>query len=119
MITFKDIDAILIPWAKKHDLHIYTKHKDEEVRTMIFIDQWGDEYHLYAIPDFENSNREIVVGADLSNRADKKHTFYRERKSCHFRKPVALDVLASALNEAWNVIQEWGVKNHKNSKSGA
>jgi hypothetical protein len=118
VISFKDIDQVLIPWAKERNLHIYKEYKDEEVRSMIFVDKWGDVYQLYSIPDFENNNMSVAVGADLSNRGDKKHTFFRERREYHFRKSVALVNMASTLDEAWRTVQEWGSNFHQYTPGG-
>jgi hypothetical protein len=111
-ITYKDIDQILLPWAERHKLHIFTEYKDEEIRSLIVVDQWGDQYGIYAIPDGENGNKTVAVGANLDSRGGKKHTFDRERKQFHFRKSVELPYLEMALNEALELTSAWGLKNN-------
>jgi len=61
-ITYQDIDPILLPWANKHYFHVFTECKDEEVRSIIVIDRWGDQYGIYVIPDWENGNKTVAVG---------------------------------------------------------
>jgi hypothetical protein len=112
-ITYDEIDRVLFPWARAHQISVFTEHKDEPVRAMLFLDQWGDQYEMYAIPDWENGNKTVAVGADLNMRGDKKHTFYRERKRYYFKKSIPLVHLASTLDEAWNVVRELGESSHK------
>ena len=114
-ITYKDIDSILFPWAKKHSFHVFTECKDEEVRSMILVDCWGDQYGIYSIPDWENGNETVAVGADLDKRGSKKHTFYRERKQFHFRKSVELKNLENTLEEALELTRAWGTKNNEDA----
>jgi|GEM_PF-3515493 len=80
---------------------------------MIVVDKWGDEYGIYAIPEWENGNKSVAVGADLHERGGKKHTFYRERKRFHFRKSVELDYLEETLEEALPLTKSWGTKNNE------
>jgi len=116
-ITFKDIDPILLPWAKKHNFHIFTECKDEEIRSMIVVDTWGDQYGIYATPDWENGNATVAVGADLDKRGNKKHTFYRERKQFHFRKSVELKCLERTLEDALESTKAWGAENNEANTS--
>jgi hypothetical protein len=108
-ITYKDIDPILLPWAAKNNFQVFTECKDEEIRSIIVVDKCGNEYGIYAIPDGENDNKSVAVGADLHERGGKKHTFYRERKQFHFRKSVALEYLEKTLEEAFELTRAWGV----------
>ena len=106
-ITYKDIDPILLPWAKKHNFHVFIECKDEEIRSIIVVDTSGNQYGIYAIPDWENGNKTVAVGADLDKRGGKKHTFYRERKQHHFRKSVDLKNLETTLEEALEITKAW------------
>ena len=116
-ISYKDIDEVLLPWSARHNLHVYTECKDEETRDMIFMDQWGDQYEIYAIPDYETGDERVAVGADLCKRGDKNyHAFYRERKEYHFRTSVDLPNLANALDGAWKVTQQWGAQFHAGAR---
>ena len=107
-ISYRDIDRVLLPWAATHELHVYIDCKGEETRAMLFVDKVGDEYEIYAIPDYEAKSELIAVGCDLRKRGNKKHTFFRERAKFHFRKSIGLEDLRDTLDEAWSVIQQWG-----------
>ena len=93
-------------------MHVYTEYKGEEVRSISAVDKWGDQYGLYAVPDCENGNKTVAVGADLEKRANKQHTFYRERKQYHFRKSVDVSALKDTLDEAWLTTNGWSEQLH-------
>ena len=109
-ISYSDIDIVLRPWAVAHRLNILTDCKGEETRAMFLVDPWGDEYELYAVPDWDNNKTAVAVGADLIKRGNKKHTFYRERKEYHHRQSVTLTDLGDALDEAWETIERWSAQ---------
>lgn len=111
-MRYSDIDAILKPWAASRSLHIFTEHKEEEVRIMIIVDDAGDTYHLYAGPDPEDPNypdtRLASVGVSLAQRGNKKyHAFYRERRRFSFAQTVPLSQLSAALDASWQRLHEW------------
>lgn len=116
-ITYNSIDTILLPWARKHDFHVFTECKDEEIRSMIVVDASGNQFGIYAIPDWENGNKTVAVGADLDKRGGKKHTFYRERKQYHFRKSVDLENLGKTLEEVLEITKAWGDKINETASS--
>jgi len=118
-ITYKDIDLVLVPWAAAHKLHLFTECKDEETRAMILTDQWGDQYELYAVPDWQALKTMVRVGADLTKRGTKKHTFYRERKQYHFLKTIEYSKLSETLDEALDQTTKWGSTRHTDAKNGA
>jgi len=109
-ISYSDIDSILKPWAAAHRLIVLTDCKGEETRAMFHVDQWGDQYELYAVPDWKTENTAVTVGADLTKRGNKKHTFFRERRQFHHRQSVALTDLDDALDKAWNKIGQWSAQ---------
>ena len=47
-MRYSDIDPILLPWAATHFLHVQTRHRDEEIRSMAVVDDAADTYQLYA-----------------------------------------------------------------------
>jgi hypothetical protein len=111
-MRYSDIDQVLQPWAAERPLHIYTEHKDEEVRVMAIVDDAGDTYHLYAGPDpkdpaYPNSLL-AVVGVTLSRRGGKNHqAFVRERRRFTYEQSVSLAELSSGLDSAWQRVQQW------------
>jgi hypothetical protein len=115
-IAYNDIDAVLLPWARDHGLHVFTECKDEETRAIVLTDEWGDQYELYSVPDHETQESLVAVGADLVKRTGKAHTFYRERKQYHFRQTGDLTELARLLDRALAKATEWGANYHRSTR---
>src|SRR5687767_10423758 len=46
-MTFSEIDSVLVPWASRRQMQISTQYKDEEVRSMLLVDDQGDTYQLW------------------------------------------------------------------------
>jgi hypothetical protein len=46
-MTFSEIDSVLVPWASRRQMQIFTQYKDEEVRSMLLVDDQGDTYQLW------------------------------------------------------------------------
>lgn len=106
VLRYRELDPILEPWAERHGLQISTRHRSDETRTMIVVDDAGDTYHLFAIPDYQQPNL-TSVGGVLVNRGTKKHTFSRERRQFDFRQSVSFRDVPAALDSAWQRVQEW------------
>ncbi len=102
-VRFSEIDQFFLPWAKSHGLAVYMQVKDEETRTVLSVDSEGNEYQIWAIPEFRPNGSEVSVGAALLRRGNKKHTFYRELKNYEFRVSIPLAQTGSALSEAWGI----------------
>lgn len=90
MGDFSVIDAILIPWARAHGLHVYTGHKQNVVRSMTLYVWMGERHdsigHIWLDPP--NELGLIGVHAALDH--------YREDEA------VPLEELEPALNAAWD-----------------
>lgn len=111
-ITYQEIDAILLPWSRKQDLYVMTAYKDEEVRSIIVVNHFGDEFQIYLAPDTDHEETKVIVGADLLRLGAEKHTFYRERKKFHFRETADLADLEAVLNHALQQTREWTLEFH-------
>ena len=106
-VRFSEIDLFFVPWANGHGLEVYSQAKEEETRSVLPVDAAGNEYQIWAIPEFRVEGLEVSVGAALLRRGGKKHTFYRERKNYEFRVSVPLAQTESALSEAWCAVKKW------------
>lgn len=111
-ITYQEIDSILLPWAKEQVLYVMTEYKDEEVRSISVVNDFGDEFQIYLAPDTDNEETKVIVGAELLRLGGKKHTFHRESKKFHFRKVVDLAGLEAVLNRALQRTREWALEVH-------
>lgn len=114
---FAEIDRFFLPWAKSHGLAVYTQARDEEIRSVLSVGVAGSEYQIWATPELPLSESKVSVGAALLRRANKKHTFYRERKNYQFRVSVPLEQSDSALSEALTIIQRWEEEFSRNGNS--
>ena len=111
-MRYSDIDPILRPWAESRSLYLYTRQHDEQTRVMAVVDDAGDTYHLWAIPDPKDPDYPdaslATVGVSLIKRGDKQHhAFYREARQFTFRQSVSLSQVSTALDEAWQRVNEW------------
>jgi len=43
-MNYADIDKVLTPWSKRLGLHVITKYRDEEVRSIDVVDDAGGRY---------------------------------------------------------------------------
>lgn len=43
------IDAILTEWAARHGLHVQTRYRDEEVRSVDVVDDQGARYQVWLV----------------------------------------------------------------------
>lgn len=51
---YQTVDRVLMPWAKRHGIHVYTTHRDDPVRSMFVVDLSGAQRHLYLDPPNES-----------------------------------------------------------------
>ncbi|MDQ3042190.1 MAG: hypothetical protein M3R11_07390 [Acidobacteriota bacterium] len=54
---YEEIDKILLPWLKKYGLHVFTKYRDDEVRSMNVVDDVGDIYRITISPIDTNTGK--------------------------------------------------------------
>ena len=106
-ISFAEIDEHLQPWARAHSLPVYTEAKGEEIRSVLVIDSAQNQFHIWSIPDFEADYALVRVGAALTSRGNKKHTFHRERRNFVFNTSVPLTQVSTALEQAWLEVVSW------------
>jgi predicted SAM-dependent methyltransferase len=94
-MKYADIDKVLTPWSKRHGLHVFTKYRDEEVRSIDVVDDAGGRYQIW-ISEAENSGRAKV---SAWNYKDKKKTV----------ESSFLD-LEQALEELYSEVMLWMVQ---------
>ena len=46
-MNYAEIDKVLTPWSQRHGLHVSTKHRDEEVRSIDVVDDTGSRYQIW------------------------------------------------------------------------
>lgn len=66
-MSYESIDQIITAWASKHDLHIYTTCRDDEVRSVDLIGSNSHKCQLWIDAPNENGKVEVHVW-DYKNR---------------------------------------------------
>lgn len=49
-MSYELVDPIILKWAQKHTLHIYTQYKDEEVRSVDVTSTRGERFQIWIDP---------------------------------------------------------------------
>jgi hypothetical protein len=49
-MNYQDIDRVLLPWSKRHGLHVLTSYREDEVRYIDVVDDAGNRYEMSISP---------------------------------------------------------------------
>ena len=75
-MRYDPIDPVLVPWAKMHGLFVATQFKDEEVRSIQIVDDFGDSYGLWVdVPHEDGSVRVSIAEHEAQSRDNRRQTF--------------------------------------------
>lgn len=90
-MTFANVDPIIASWAAKHGLHMYTRYRDDEVRSVNLVDNKGQKFQIWIeeLPD----GRFRAVGWDY-----KKRRYESESDAVNFD---------AALEKLLAVVRSW------------
>jgi hypothetical protein len=89
MTDYSTIDPILMAWARKRGVHVYTRHQDCDVRSIMIAEPSGEQRHMYIDPVDDNG----MVGIHAA-----RFDGWRRDRS------VSLGELASALDEVFDAL---------------
>jgi hypothetical protein len=113
------VQMALRSWASLHGLSVAVREHWDAVSTHLLIaDSAGDQYELFATLDpnvEEGAPAEqqafAKIGASLRKRGASKHlAFHRERQRLSHTRVVPLSQVASALDEALDVVRQWSAE---------
>jgi hypothetical protein len=90
-MSYEAIDAPLARWAADHRLHVGTKYRDEEVRSIDIVSQKGRRYQLWIDPPRDGG---IAI-----------HAWDYKKRRADF--DVLVNDLPLALDEALVEIGKW------------
>lgn len=96
VMSYAAVDKILMPWLKRHGLHVSKLHREDEVRAIEVVDDAGDRYQIWISPPDESERVRIFAG-NLKSK--------RKRKSSECES--SLSDLERALEESYSQIMEW------------
>ena len=102
-ISYSDLDPALNAWAERHGLHVFTRSRDYETRTVMVVDDAGDTYSVVIAPSGAGL---VNVGAAVGNRSGRLVT-REERESLRHREQVPLAGLAAALERCYAEVESW------------
>jgi len=91
MTEFADADPILLPWAEKHELHVYRRDRSPPLRSII-VYYWLGTHH------------ESAGHMWLERSADGQYTIHGAAPDWHKTKTAALPELEGALEEMFQTM---------------
>jgi 4-amino-4-deoxy-L-arabinose transferase-like glycosyltransferase len=95
-MTYAAVDKILTPWLKRHGLHVYTMHREDEVRAIDVVDDTGERYGIAISPPDESGKVRVFAW-----------NYKRRRQSKRKEYESTLRDLEWMLEEAYAQIVEW------------
>jgi hypothetical protein len=95
-MSYADVDPILLPWLKRHGLHVFTRARDYEVRHIDVVDDAGDRYQISVSESNGSGNVTVFAGNYLRK---------KERKRAEYASNIS--GLERTLEDAYSKIMEW------------
>jgi hypothetical protein len=95
-MSYREVDPILLPWLKRHGLHVFTRAREYEVRHIDVVDDAGDRYQI-GISEPDESGMLKVFAANYA----------RKRKQKAQEYPSHVSDLERTLEDAYSMIIEW------------
>jgi hypothetical protein len=95
-MTYDAVDPILLPWLKRHGLQVFTRYRDEAVRSIDVVDDAGDRYQIAVSPPNLSGKLTVIAG-----------NYLRKKKQKRVEYPSNVSGLESTLEEAYSQIMEW------------
>ena len=102
-VSYSDLDPALRDWSERHGLHVFTRHRDDETRAVMIVDDAGDAYSLVAAPAGDGL---VGVGVAVGSRAGRRVT-REERASLRYHEEVPLAGLGAALEACYREVESW------------
>jgi hypothetical protein len=95
-MSYREVDLILLPWLKRHGLHVFTRDREYEVRHIDVVDDSGDRYQIGIAEPDDSGMLKVFAG-----------NYERKRKQKAQEYPSNLSHLDRTLEEAYAKIMEW------------
>jgi hypothetical protein len=101
-MDFAEVDAALPAWLKRHGLHVYTQARDEEVRSVLVVDDQGNTYQICIDP---TPGGTYTIGAAVLETVPRSPS--RKIRPFAFRVETEGAGLADALDDAYACVESW------------
>jgi hypothetical protein len=95
-VTYDDVDPVLLPWLKRHGLHVFRRYRDEEVRSIDVVDDAGDRYQIAVSPPSASGKLTVFAG-----------NYLRKKKQKRIEYSSDVSGLERTLEDAYSKIMEW------------
>jgi hypothetical protein len=95
-MNYAEVDKILLPWLKRYGLHVFTMHREDEVRAIYVVDDAGESYQIWISPPDESQRVRVFAGNNKSR---------RKKKSKEYE--TILSDLERTLEVAYSQIMGW------------
>jgi hypothetical protein len=101
-MNFTPVDRVLPSWLKRHGLHVHSEYKDEEVRSVMVVDDQGSTYQIWvdltAAGTFRTSAAVLETVPRLPSRKLRPFAFTVE---------TGAEGLTEALENAYALVVSW------------
>ena len=101
-MTYSDLDPALYAWAARHGLHVFTKDRDYDTRSVLIVDDVGDTYSLFAAPT--GADR---VGVSVYVRGRSERSVSATDRDLVYSRESPLDQFDEALESCYSVVESW------------
>jgi hypothetical protein len=91
-MSYSSVDPIIVSWATKHQLFVYSRYQDLEVRSVDVVDLTGHKFQIWIDPP---KGKSVSVHA---------WDYKKRRKDWN----VEVENLNQCLNEALYLVKSWG-----------
>ena len=95
-MAYDDVDPILLPWLKRHGLHVLTRSREYEIRHIDVVDDSGDRYQI-GVSEPDDAGKLTVFAGNYLRKKKQKRAEYLSNVSG----------LERTLEDAYSKIMEW------------
>ena len=99
--SYRHIDSILMPWAKRHGIEVETEDRGWDIRTFWICDRDGLRRGQLWMKDPDAKGNVTIIAAELTSKSDTNWGAREERRG-------SLSSLERDLDELWAVMLGWG-----------
>ncbi|MFN2493476.1 MAG: hypothetical protein ABR501_11405 [Pyrinomonadaceae bacterium] len=91
-MSYEPIDDVILNWVARHALHLYTTHREEEVRSVDLVGTNGERCQLWVDTPDQFGNVQVHVWDYMKRRQDYE---------------TAITELPQCLETAYSTAVEW------------
>lgn len=95
-MAYDVIDPILLPWLKRHGLHVFTRDREYEIRHIDVVDDTGDRYQIGISQPNDSGKFAVFAG-----------NYLRKKKQRRVEYSSNLSSLEQTLEDAYSQIMQW------------